>query len=159
MDDETLKYIEAEGAASLAGHHQDADMIRAEANTTLHLLLGGAGAALGFGLTQLPGPAGCASLAACAFLFWLTHRLQREVLEIGNYPAEHCEPRSLLRGMEHRSSAAELRRAALDVTQGAIDDCIPINDERTKALNAIRRHVPIGGVLAFVVWAAAYLQA
>lgn len=139
-------YAERAGIENMRVRVEAADGIRREANTTLALLLAGAGAALTVaagGADQWP------ALLVSLYLFGLGALLVRKCLHFGAYPAVWNEPAHLNRP-EH--SLEDVRRWELENLQQRISSATAINASRASWLNGIRLAATATPLLGLLVW-------
>lgn len=151
--DDRLSYIENAGRESLKSHHENADMLRREANTMLTLFLAGAGVALAYAApdkSSVPGVA-VAAFVASVYLFGLAIAVASKALSFGEYPAMWNEPREL--GKE--SDLTRMRTRELDLLQERIDKAAEINAARATWLNGLR----IAAAATPIITLAAYVAA
>jgi len=141
-----LDYAEHAGIENLRTRIEVSDALRREANTTLALLLAGAGTALtvatGAGY-QRP------ALAVSLYLFGLGALVVLKCLRFGMYPALWNEPDHLNKP-EH--SLDDVRRWELQNLQNRITDAISINSARAHWLNGIRLAAAVTPLVGLVAW-------
>jgi hypothetical protein len=150
--DDRLSYIENAGRESLKSHHENADMLRREANTMLTLFLAGAGVALAYAApdkSSVPGVA-AAAFVSSVYLFGLAIVVASKTLSFGEYPAMWNEPREL--GKE--TDLARMRARELDLLQERIDGAARINGARSRWLNRCRVAAAATPVVALLTYAA-----
>jgi hypothetical protein len=132
-----IEWVEKAAADNLRERIEIAAMIQREANTTLTLLLSGAGASLIFaahtGSNELA--IARAALVVSAYLFLIGGLLVRECLGLIAYPASSNEPKNL----NNKDYAFEqMREWELENIQARIDQAVVINEHRSKWLNRCR---------------------
>jgi hypothetical protein len=151
--DDRLSYIENAGRESLRSHHENADMLRREANTMLTLFLAGAGVALAYAApdkSSVPGVA-AAAFVSSVYLFVLAIVVASKTLSFGEYPAMWNEPREL----EKEPDLARLRARELELLQDRIDGAAKINAARSRWLNGLRIAASFTPIIALAAYVAA----
>src|SRR5690349_18070796 len=150
--DDRLSNIENAGRESLKSHHENADMLRREANTMLTLFLAGAGVALAYAApdkSSVPGVA-AAAFVSSVYLFGLAIIVASKTLSFGEYPAMWNEPREL--GKE--ADLARMRARELDLLQERIDGAARINAARSRWLYRCRVAAAATPIVALLTYAA-----
>ena len=148
----TLEWIEKQGIESLKARFATADLIAKESQTTLTVLLAGAGgtaayAAKLFQTGQL-GPAEAAAATTCAYFVCLAIALVSTCMMFKSYPALYQDPENL---MQLSYSIDELREAEIKNIGERIADATEINRKRARSLNILR----VLAAISPVVFAAA----
>jgi hypothetical protein len=150
---EKLDYAERAGMENMRERIDVAGMIQREANTTMTLLLAGAGAALAYTANPDAIPAtGKAALAVSAYLFALAGLLTRTCLGLIAYPAVANEPKNL---SQDSYTSNQIREWELENLQVRIDESVRINEYRSRWLNRCRIAAALTPVIAVVAWVAA----
>lgn len=148
-----LELVERAAYENLREHIGNADLIRKEANTTMALLLAGAGAALAYvGNAVAMQPLMAAALSVSVYLFALAGLLNWKCLGLVAYPALYNEPGNL----NHPEYALEqVRQWELENVQARIDEAAAINTRRSRWLNRCRYAAVATPLVAIIGWASA----
>lgn len=140
-----IDWVEKAGLENLRFHLQSADNLTKESNTTLTILLTGAGGALAYALKSVeassPGATTYAAMALSLYLFVLCGLLVLKCIWIGIIPALTNEPDNLFQpsfGLE------QLRKVELKNIQVRIKQVIARNNTTADWLNRVRTAAIIG---------------
>lgn len=160
-----VEWIEKCGLENLRSHLAAMDHLNKESNTTLTLLLAGAGAALanairGFDTISSPSPTTVTSLALSLYLFLVSGFLVWKCIWIGEAQQPTNEPANL----DHPDySFLVVRRTELKGIQSRIKLAIARNESTANWLNGLRVATivgtPIVGSLLFLYLQMAHLFA
>ena len=149
-----IEFVLAEAQENVKTHIESLSILRAEANTTLSLLVTGGGAALGYGIKILE-EAGNAKVIGGLFgisiyLFGLCGLLLWKCLCADGVMPAHCEPNNLY---HPDFDVLAIKEAELEQLQGRCD----FNRQKTETigdwLNLIRAFVFVVPLIFLAVWA------
>lgn len=150
---ETLDYAERCGMENMRERIEVAGVIQSEANTTMTLLLAGAGAALAYASDVEAQPAiATAAMIVSAYLFAVAAVLTGTCLGLIAYPAAANEPKNL---NQPDYATDQIRAWELENLQARIDQAVQINEHRSRWLNRCRFAAALTPIIAAASWAAA----
>jgi hypothetical protein len=128
---EKLDWLEQNGRGNLAMRGDNANAIRAQANTMLTLALGGGGGALYFAAKE--NHLTIAALLMSLYLFWVALEITEKCLMFGEYPSFWNTPKNL---NQPNYELDELRKFELSNIQAAIEETKQLNYARSNTLNS-----------------------
>jgi hypothetical protein len=147
------EWVEKAAIENLKGRRETADVLAKEAQTTLTVLLAGAGGAWAYAVKLLDSAAtrgGVAALVAAAWLTLLAMLLVWWCMRIQPIPAIYNQPSKLLERPNSGESFEEWRLGELHGIQARIDKAVARNGLYAKRLNRIRVLATLTPVLALL---------
>lgn len=152
--DEVIEWAEAAGLDNLKRRHANADALKAQALSTLTILIAGLGGSLVYAAKTLEGDRSALTWGGswlCVYLMILCALLVSKTLTIKNYPAVYHLPKVLA---ERGVTLTAQREKAIAYLNKSISEATLINNQLASDINGIR-WAAIGSPIVFAIGASA----